>query len=71
MIAERIDHGLGPSAKAIQYSFTTAWAHPRDTNILLGLAWAYKDCGLDYAYSEAIFLWELSSSLDLGGLYVY
>lgn len=56
----------GPIANKIENSFTTAWLAPRDTSVLLGLAWAYRDCGFEYAANEAMFLWELSGFLDLG-----
>ena len=60
----------GPIADKIENSFITAWMPPRDTSILLGLAWAYRDCGFEYASKEASFLWELSGILDLGEAHV-
>lgn len=69
MIADYIDLALqqctpcpfdGPSSAKIENSFICAWSEPRDLGILMGLAWAYRDTGYEYASNEAMFLWELA-----------
>ena len=69
MIAEPLDLDLqqctpcpldGPSAAKIENSFIVAWIEPGDPGILMGLAWAYRDVGYEYAAKEAMFLWELA-----------
>lgn len=63
MIAERIDHDLGPNAERIQNSFCVAWRVPKSADIFVGLIWAYSDCDNDYAKDEALFLWALGLHL--------
>lgn len=70
MIADHLDLDLAASpiaATKIQHSFTTGWAPPRNSDIFLGLHWAYMDCGYRHAAEEAEFLWILASFMDLMG----
>jgi len=63
MIAPPIDLDLGPDAATshrIQNSFESAWLCEDAPAIFMGLMWAYRDCGFDYAEEEAQFLWNLS-----------
>lgn len=66
MIATSIDLDLqnctpcpfdGPLAAKIENSFIAAWPEPF---LLLGLVFAYRDTGYEYAAKEAMFLWELA-----------
>jgi hypothetical protein len=65
MIAERIDHDLGPNAKRVQNSLNAAWNPSPSGAALLGLFWAYSDCDNSYAADEAYFLWKLAKSIAL------
>ena len=63
MIADLIDLDLGPDAatsRRIQNSLEEAWICEDAPAVFMGLMWAYRDCGLDYAEEEAQFLWYLS-----------
>lgn len=73
MTAEQLDLDLNENhhcmfdasaADKIQNSFVTAWRAPINGSILLGLAWAYRDCGYEYAAKEAECLWLLEGFIE-------
>ena len=54
----------GPIAAKIENSLCTAWSMPANPDILLGLIWAYRDCGFEHASNEAAFLWNLALEMQ-------